>query len=1088
MRRRAAVRVGRGPLECERLLLDDLAPLLAARGEPRAALVVVPSRSLVLHLQARLVESCGRPVVGVRCATLWSVARALAERAGAPLPASLDLFAVLAQRRARQEPALARTLDQLADGYSSLLGAVRDLLDAGIAGALVEGLEEALASGGPAVATREEVERARALLRVAASVHEVMASQAPRRSHVMAAAAEALRGGELPGPPDLAVHVYGFADATGVASDLLAALLDRGAGTAYLDRPLDPADPARLDASDLYGRRFRDRLELVAPRLGPSGEPPPTPRLRAFCALGAEAEVREAAQRVLALLEAGLRPERIGLVARSLEPYRSLLRDHLERLGIPFSALGARAAAGGAGRLAHALLDCLRLGPRAPIDRWLEVSRPGLAGVANHDLRTALFRRGSSRLREAAALGEGAEPADLVLPVLVELAAGDEGARPGPVRRWVPGSALRAAGERALSLCRRWEAWPPEALPPARHEAILGSLLDEDLGWAEHQRAAPLREAIAAFFRLAPAGFALTRDELLGLLADYLEGFDREPLGGAGGGVQVLDALEARGRTFEHLFLLGCNRGVFPRPVQEDTLLPDALRRVLAGGGAGPLPDLGEKRAGLDEERYLFAHLLAASPEVTISWLEVDDEHRAMAPSPLVERLRARRTQVGEGPTWAEPELVGDVLLRRAADSPLTAQEAAAWAGLGGERRALGELLPAALAEAGAPPAAPRLVAARLAVLEELSPRRRRAARLGPYFGFVGGRVEGDARSRHALWATHLERLARCPWQMLLTRVLALERPPDPLSALPGIGPRLVGGIVHETLRLLVAEAAPELPRTVPEAALSIGAPVPWPDERRLGALLRRAAEHMVAKDGIDIPGFAAAAAAACRPYLECAGQLDWGEGEGPRVLGAELAGVAEVADLTGARRPVRFRVDRLDRAAAGFRWSDYKTGRRPLATVKSEEAQRRHLLAAVGAGDRLQAALYLAAGEASRDESRYLFLHPALEPSAARVVRLAGDDEELAERFAQAAGTLFAAWDAGTFFPRLADPDGDHAVPEACKVCEVRDACLQHDSGSRRRLLDWIEERLAQEGGHEGSDLTVLCAWLLPSRERRAQ
>ena len=66
------------------------------------------------------------------------------------------------------------------------------------------------------------------------------------------------------------------------------------------------------------------------------------------------------------------------------------------------------------------------------------------------------------------------------------------------------------------------------------------------------------------------------------LLARNLTSAGALPLGGAGGGVQVLSVMEARARTFDHLFVLGMNRDVFPRSIREDPLLGDSLRRSLA--------------------------------------------------------------------------------------------------------------------------------------------------------------------------------------------------------------------------------------------------------------------------------------------------------------------------------------------------------------------------------------------------------------------------------------------------------------------------------------------------------------------------
>ena len=101
-----------------------------------------------------------------------------------------------------------------------------------------------------------------------------------------------------------------------------------------------------------------------------------------------------------------------------------------------------------------------------------------------------------------------------------------------------------------------------------------------------------------------------------------------------------MDVTQARGRTFEHLFLLGLNRGEFPRTVREDPVFPDTLRRLLGREGYGVLPDLPVKRSGFDEERFLFAQLLASAPRVTLSWQEADNDNKVRTPSPLVERLR----------------------------------------------------------------------------------------------------------------------------------------------------------------------------------------------------------------------------------------------------------------------------------------------------------------------------------------------------------------------------------------------------------------------------------------------------------------
>ena len=61
----------------------------------------------------------------------------------------------------------------------------------------------------------------------------------------------------------------------------------------------------------------------------------------------------------------------------------------------------------------------------------------------------------------------------------------------------------------------------------------------------------------------------------------------------------------------------------------EDSILGDSIRRALTD----LLPDMPLKARGHDEERHLFAQLLASAPEVTLSWQTVGDDGRSRAPS-----------------------------------------------------------------------------------------------------------------------------------------------------------------------------------------------------------------------------------------------------------------------------------------------------------------------------------------------------------------------------------------------------------------------------------------------------------------------
>src|SRR6185436_13436639 len=362
------------------------------------------------------------------------------------------------------------------------------------------------------------------------------------------------------------------------------------------------------------------------------------------------------------------------------------------------------------------------------------------------------------------------------------------------------------------------------------------------------------------------------------------------------------------------------------------------------------------------------------------------------------------------------------------------------------------------------------LAAVRVAVLDEMDPDLRlpegRAvrARLGPYFGFTG-----PPNVRMDLHVTHLERLAGCPWQLFLGRVLRLEPTPDPLAALPGADPLLLGNTVHKVLERIVREAAADA-----EAGPEAGSPaaVDWPAAERFDQILLEEAGRLLALEGIFLPGLARALAERARPLLAVAREMDWPLGEAVPVLHAEHEEVVEVLDAQGRPRRLSFRADRTDRLPEGLRFTDYKTGR-PLSTARRPENRRRHFLERLRQGTLLQAAAYLLAAHGEKAAGRYLYLKPDLDDPAAREHAVTTDDREAAEAFANAVAATLAAWDAGTFFPRVVDTAGRNE-PARCGFCAVAEACLRGDSGARLRLFEWAERRRVGSDRSDGSDRSV--------------
>jgi len=1091
-----------GPREAEERVLERIGAQVARdRDDPsRWSLplrVVVPSRSLRLHLGRRIVTRFGA-VCGLSIQTLTGLAHEVVERAGRRAAGGDAAFELLARRVAAEEPLLAEELAGRRDGLRSAVATLRDFLDAGFLPAHADALVERLAAQPSTV--RRGTERALALVRAAARLPGEL-DRVGRRptSGVLARAAEILERAGADAArvlPARRVLVHGFADATGVATDLLLALLRAVPTDVVLDLPPDPLAPERAEpGAAAFLARVRERLEA---RAGPargashpeSGALAP-PRRAFFRAPGAEAEAREVARRVWALLDGGTAPEDVGVVARDLRPHRAALRAAFLRHGVPFSGLRARGPGDATTRRIGALSELLRTGGALSVERWLDAlvrfrveeeppspesspgSSPGPPRASSpwrrpsFDLRLAFRSVGVGRLDEAAALDPATgldDAGDFPLPVRGGLRVredeGEEAAGPRTiaVRRRLPGAIWRGAVGAAGRLGERLRAQATERTWGGCVR-WLGELVREDLG---ARAGDPLLERLGLVLEeladALPADEPARLDELA-LAVERAAAPDAAPLlGGAGGGVLVLDATEARGRTFEHLFLIGVGRDRFPRVAGQDPLLPDDLRRA----ALDVLPDLAVKGRSRDEERHLFAQLVAAAPDVTVSWESTGDDGETRSASPLVERWL--------GPRIAEVETVGTGLGAPAepdapAGAPRPPAEHACLAALAGGPSALGPALRHALSPEAAASDAATLAALRAATLEEYD--RRDPGRLGPWLGMVGPCERSPALAdplREPPFVTTLERLVACPWQTFLTKLLRLAPAPDPLEALPSLSPLRIGSTVHETLQRVVERALPERAATVRDVVERVPVALAWPPEDELTAILHAAAARVLEEDLQPLPGLIQALAAVARPHVEAARRFFERAVEGGFV-GVELRGEARVSRGEDEPWRVAFRADAVERRGGRLVLSDYKTGK-PLNTAKTPSKRREKFLAEIRHGRALQAAAYAAAHGVDEPRGRLLFLP---KDPAEEVAEFALDSGETAplEAFAATVRTALEAWREGAFLPRLLDPKKTERENQRCASCEVALACVRGDSGIRGRLAAW--GRGAREGALDG-------------------
>lgn len=1112
--------------------------------------VVVPSSTLRVHLAARFMEYRQRPALGVQFQTLHGLALELLHHSGETAPPGHLLFDCLVERMAREEPDLSQRLEGFVNGYQPVGATVRDLLDAGLEESLAAAAEEILESEGPALAPRETVRRALALIRVAIQTEKAMEILAlGRGTGILRRATGLLENQEQSEPETLSplparqILIHGFADATGIAADLLEALMRYRGATVFFDVPPDPAaeapDPElppdialHQSLEQTFSQRLLERLSLVAgapplSKLPSSGAWQDPSRLEVVHATGPEEEVDAVAQEISQNLAQGADPESFAVVMREPARYQHLLWRRFERLGIPFSANRGSGASGSfhpSGRTGRALLHLLQGNERTAVDRWLELLCLPARSIEHRDrlrmeLRLAFHSLGAGRLVQVSALdfAPSLHKGSLVLPILRGLEGSEPASYVGEdesteenrsgagslraARRTLDGQELHRARAKAQSLQERLEAWPKEA-PLEEHWHQLETLLKEDLGWPGEPSHGDILQALEEARRELPLALEVSRGELHRLLTAKLQEVEISPLGGQGAGVRLLSVTEARGLTFGHLFLLGLNRDSFPRPIREDPLLPDDLRKLLTG----ILPDIPIKTRGHSEERYLFAQLLSSSSRITLSWSEGDAEGRPTAPSPLLERLRWNRGDaLSERMAQAlfSPPMESDGTLLR------PTEEVAILAGLYGSRDQFRSLASVAFEENRRElgfeddrdhPRSTRLIS----VLDELDPDlsssqgRKAARRLGPYLGWIGPTEAADPRNK-ALFVTQLEALAACPWQTFLQRMLRLQPTPDPLQALPEISPLLVGQLVHAAVDHIIGGPRNATSLRHLEEALRQPPQTPlWPAPKELDELLTTLAKQVLVEEGIHLAGFARPLVERARPYLEAAREALWNEpGEEIRTYGSELLGELRLGTNEKRDPLIFFRADLAESKDGGVRLTDLKTGK-PIDGSKTHAARRKHFLKAVARGEKLQAVAYLLAAErtskegpedstgsgpgAERAQGRYLFLGPELEPEI-RTFAVEPSDDDFKEAFFEASRKVLEAWDHGTFFPRLVDPKGEKE-PTRCSYCAVAEACSRGDSGARRRLVeaaDVLDQKRQSGEPLLPPEAAFLDAWRLP-------
>ncbi len=954
---------GRYHPELESALVEEIRSLKTA--DPFAPLaIVVPSDQLKRRLKYLLsVEHC-LDLLDVHLLTFHQLARQLSderqaiggERDGAPfLDEVPDLFferllRSIAQRQLAGIQGL--DLSTLQPGaWPVLWTTIRDLKDATVDPAVV------LRAAAEGLFDPHETAMLQSLFTLHAAVQE--AGRALGIGSADDLAASVIAWG--PTSPWLSrqarVCYYGFYDLTQVQLSLFEAVVKTAPATLYF--------PLGQDASFAFARRFFERhveplagaahsVTASAPR---QAQPVPA---RIMNAVGPDAELSVACKEILTLVETnGYRFDEIGLVARTLEPYRPSLRRTFDQHRIPFTTTALTPLVEEPAAKAVLQLAALPLTQmfRTPVLDVLISPFIRLPGAGDRsveprpDLWSAVVRalgitRGEEEWRRLASAGP-------VRTGLGGVGPDEEDGREGVFAPDVEASQVALLWQLVSRLLEGCRGLPRQGGMGEMTEAFrslvrallaIPGLDDEDAGGEESARAAlgagqAIDSVLRDLHRLDRLGETVSWEEWAGLFTEAIERASLPVEQAAHGGLRVLDAMAARGVPFRALFLLGLNETVFPRTIREDAFLRDRARRVL-GETLGYKID--EKLGGFEEERLLFELLIrSAVDRLYLSYQRADADGRPLAISSYLDAwLRG-----GEGPA-REPDVVVPRRLMDRLSLPLFAPPM-----LTREELAVGLVLqdrdPSALLEASGRGALLfRNGTAASREMEGLS------GGLGPYDGLTGPLDRHwSALMERGLAPTPLEQYARCPFQYFSAQVLALEpvrdRPDAEVSAL-ALG-ELCHAVLNRCYRSWCDGGWPE--RELPSGRL----------QADIGAMTDEVCADYAGRHGAGYPLLWQIAKETVADLALAAAQADEQEcrasGYRPALFEVEAEGALEQAggpDLKGLR--VHGRLDRVDRrdTPPGLRIVDYKY--RHGTRMKDED---RNLAQSAARGTRLQPPFY---------------------------------------------------------------------------------------------------------------------------------
>ena len=848
------------------------------------------------------------------------------------------------------------------------------------------------------------------------------------------------------------VFYYGFYDLTQVQLSFFEAVSKTASTTLFF--PLD-----RARSFDFARRFFEQYMEPLAKesdavvRLAEAGamrkpRTPPPVILSIRSVVGVEEELALVCRTILDLVETnGYRFEEIGVVARTLDPYREQLQSVFDRHCVPFTTTAGRPLIHEPISKVIVQLASLPLNDfyrTAVLDvvtsphfhsPWLEEQRSSF--------RPDVWKLTVSALHITHGLAEWTRLEEASRFALVIDNEGEE--LNATDRTEIDREAVGLLWRAVSPLLKDCAELPKQGSIThlvecfrqllSRHLRGAPTVKETDDG-ALVSRECAVREAIdrvlGSVTELEILGEEVSWEAFCEILTHAVERAMIPAEKKAHRGVVVLDAMAARGLPFKALFVVGLNEKVFPRYIKEDAFLRDRHRRVLEETLGFKID---EKLLGYEEETLLFNLLCqAARQHLYFSFQRADDQGRALAPSPFLADIR-RRPDIDERLVESIPRRLTDrVAQKPAIRTFLPPMDLIRWT-------VLTDQDPSALLQAiGRDPEAFRHAVDATARMEEGTPV------LNSFDGLTG-RLDAHwlRLVDRGIAPTPLERYARCPFQYFAADVLKLE--PIPVPPTEGPNAQLLGQLCHSALRRCYA------------SLVSKG----WPTKQIVEEATARCIRESIVEAAAEcekryptgpfllwelakntVTGLVTAAVAADRSaYNE--------EGYVPVAFEVEAAGV--LPDLPGFEETtlnVHGRVDRVDHRPGSnhIRIIDYKF--KSGSEIKPDD---RNLLQSAVRGFRLQAPLYSLLTMKDRSEIAQVelfFLAPNWDlPVMRSTFEASAWHSKAGQQFRTTLAILLDGIHQGRFFVL---PNG------YCDRCEFRVACR------REHLPTWWRSHRASE------------------------